>query len=505
MIIPHSPLPVKQARALMALNIPDHLKGARKFWRKKLDSAGKITVPEHPLNDIIKANLLNLELVTLGREPNAPLAARAGLYPPIGTESSPIIQYWDSAGKSEPAERAIDFFLARQWPDGFIQTYGNYMSETGALLWTMGEHFRYTCNLKWLKRVTPNIVKACEQQLNWRNKNKTGECRKKGYYGMIAGRVADDDCPFHWFFLNAGCYIGLKRSAEMLRHTAPDFARTLAGELETFREDIRAAFFEAAAKAIVVPSGDGSWAPWISPWVEYRGATSLYADGGNAYSHEAFLGNDSLLGPLWLIFQEVVDPGEPVVDLMLKANQYPATTDNAALTQPYYSRHDYVHLRRGQVKAFLKTYYNQLTGLVDRETFTFWEHYCHNSPNKTHEAAWFLMQTRWMLYIEEGDCMNMLSMAPRRWFEHGKEISIENMSCYFGKISLRVSSRLETGHIACEMIFHDPERKPPKLKIRIPHPDGKKAIGSSAGVYDPSSETVIFDPCRESITWKVMF
>ena len=499
-IIPNPDLPMKRAADLMAVEFPTHLRGAREYWRKKLDAAGKITVPEHPLNDIIKANLLNLELATLGREPDAPMAAKVGSYPPIGTESAPIIQYWDSVGRSDLAERALEFFLVRQWPDGFMQTFGHYMSETGAVLWTIGEHFRYTGNRKWLKRVTPNIIKACEQQLNWRRKNQTEDCRKKGYYGMIAGKVADDNHPFHSFFLNSGCYVGLKRSAEILRHTAPAFAEELAREVEMFRNDIRAAFFRTAAKAMVVPCGDGSWAPWIPAWSEHRGATCLYADGGNCFSHGSFLTTDWLVGPLWLVFQEVLDPDEPIVTLMLKACEYPVTTDQAALTQPYYSRHDYAHLRHRNVKPFLKAYYNQLTGLMDRETFTFWEHYWGNGAgiNKTHEAAWFLMQTRWMLYVEEGDCLSLFSMAPRRWFEHGKVIRLDNLCSYFGKFSLKVVSKIKTGRIVCDLVFHDKKRLPATLNIRIPHPEGKKAVTSSAGMYDAATETVRLDscPCR---------
>ena len=81
------------------------------------------------------------------------------------------------------------------------------------------------------------------------------------------------------------------------------------------------------------------------------------------------------------------------------------TSRNVAFSQPYYSRHDWVHLRRGETKAFLKDYYNSVAGLADRDTYTFWEHFFHQSPHKTHEEAWFLMQTRWMLYMEHGDTL----------------------------------------------------------------------------------------------------
>jgi hypothetical protein len=51
------------------------------------------------------------------------------------------------------------------------------------------------------------------------------------------------------------------------------------------------------------------------------------------------------------------------------------------------------------VKPFLKTYYNPFSALADRETYTFWEHLYKVSVHKTHEEAWFLMETRWMLYL----------------------------------------------------------------------------------------------------------
>ena len=58
-----------------------------------------------------------------------------------------------------------------------------------------------------------------------------------------------------------------------------------------------------------------------------------------------------------------------------------------------------------------------MAGLADRETYTFWEHYFHASPHKTHEEGWFLMQTRWMLWLEDGDTLKLLPGVPRAWLE----------------------------------------------------------------------------------------
>ena len=122
--------------------------------------------------------------------------------------------------------------------------------------------------------------------------------------------------------------------------------------------------------------------------------------------------------------------------MMLKYHSELFFQNNSTFSQPYYSRHNWVQLKRNLVKPFLKTYYNTFSALSDRDTYTFWEHFYHVSPHKTHEEAWFLMETRWMLYIEEGKTLNLLSGIPRKWMEEGKSIELKNAASYFGLFSL---------------------------------------------------------------------
>ncbi len=56
--------------------------------------------------------------------------------------------------------------------------------------------------------------------MRWRYENKIDSLKGKGY-GMIAGKVADPDEPFHSFMLNGYAYLGLKRVAEMLSEVDP--------------------------------------------------------------------------------------------------------------------------------------------------------------------------------------------------------------------------------------------------------------------------------------------
>jgi hypothetical protein len=272
----------------------------------------------------------------------------------------------------------------------------------------------------------------------------------------------------------------------------------LAGECRGYREDIRRAFFETVARSPVVPLSDGSWLPSFSPWTEYPGPVSLFAEGGHWFTHGAMPSRDSLLGALFLVTGEVLEAGEAAVTHMLRVHQELFTHSNAAFSQPYYCRHDQIHAQRGEVKEFLKLYYNQFSAIQDRETYSFWEHYYQLSEHKTHEEAWFLMQTRWMLFQEQGETLRLLPLIPRAWLEDGNEIRLGEMVSYYGPISLRVKSDLGRGFIKAHFKGGG-ARGPRQLTLRLPHPQGAQPVEVLGGEYDPGTETVHVHAFRESV------
>jgi hypothetical protein len=275
----------------------------------------------------------------------------------------------------------------------------------------------------------------------------------------------------------------------MLALIDPEMSERLWKEAVSWRKDIRRALFQSMALAPVVPRSDGTWCATVPPWPEATGPVALYADPGNWYSHGTFTARDVLLGPLYLVFTEVLEPEETAAKMMLDYHCELFYQHNSAFSQPYYSRHVWLQLKRGLVKPFLKTYYTTVSALADRSTYTFWEHLYHASPHKTHEEGWFLMQTRWMLYMEEGDTLRLMPGIPRRWLEDGKEIILENMSSYFGPVSVHIQSDLNDDVIKAR-IRCDTERKPGTVLLRIPHPHYAKAVEVSGGIYDPETETV---------------
>lgn len=489
--LPHSPISAERAARLSEQSFDARFAECREFWKKKLSRAAKFRLPEKRIEEMIQAGLLHLDVVAFGEEPSGTVLPAIGVYTAIGSESSPIVQFMDSMGWNNQAERSLQFFLDKQHEDGFIQNFGGYMLETGAALWSIGEHYRYTRDEEWVARVKPNLLKARDYIMAWRERNQTEALRGKGY-GMLEGKTADPEDPYHSFMLNGYAYIGLARLAELLLATDPETSQAIRMEAEAFKVDIREAFDRSVALSPVVPIGNGSWVPTAPPWVEDRGPLSLHTKTGKWLTHGAAVARDSLLGPLYLVLQEVVGAEETAASWMLNYHAELMCERNVALSQPYYSIHPWIHLKRGEVKPFLKAYYNGFAGLADRETYTFWEHYWHASPHKTHEEGWFLMQTRWMLYMEEGRTLNLLPGIPREWMKDGSVIEWENACTYFGATSLQVDSNLSEGTIKASFQC-ETDRKPESILLRLPHPEGAVPSRVTGGVYVPEKEAVLVE------------
>lgn len=487
-MVPHRPVSRERALALAAQSFDARLDEARVFWRGRLAAASQWHLPEPRINAMVRAGLLHLDLVTYGHQPPAPLLPGIGIYTAIGSESAPIIQFMDTMGWHDTAERALDFFFAKQHDDGFMQNFNGYMLETGAVLWTLGEHYRYTQDKAWLQRIHPKVTLAWHYLRDWRARNLQPELRGDGY-GMLDGKTADPEDPYRSFMLNGYAYLGLARTAEMLQTIDPAEAAACLELANALKEDIRTTLVKAMERAPVVPLGDGTWSRAVAPWTNYRGPLMLHADGGKWFTHGSMVARDSLLGPLYLAFQEVLAPEEPMATEILHTHSELMLRDNVAFSQPYYSRHPWVHLQRGETKAFLQAWYGAVAALADRETYTFTEHFFPASSHKTHEEAWFLMETRWMLYLERGDTLRLLAGVPRAWLKPGARIAVEKAGSYFGLLSFEVTVSPDGKEVRAT-IDCPGDRQPRAIELRVPHPSGQPARAVEGGVYDAASETV---------------
>jgi hypothetical protein len=487
--LPHRPIARERAIELAKASFEERHAQCREFWQKKLAGGAQIHLPEKRVDEMLHAGLLHLDLVLYGLEPSGTLAPMTGVYNPIGSESAPIIQFLDSMGWHDQARRSLMFFLDKQLASGFMVNYGDYMMETAGAVYAMGEHYRYTRDDEWVRQIEPKLLKAADFIARWRHRNLRETLRNDGY-GMLAGKSGDPQDFMRSFMFNSYHYAALARVAEMLANVNPAQSKRLAGEAEAYKEDIRTAFFQTVAKSPIMPLGDGTWVPTLPPWVEDRGALALHADGGDWGTVGPFP-KESLVGPEWLIAHGVVRPDEPIAGFLLNFHHELLTSDSAGLLQPYYSQHPLIHIMRGEQKEFLKAYYNSVAPIADRQTYTFTEDYG-GGPHKTHEEAQFLMQTRYMLYLERGETLDLLPGIPRSWLQDGETIELQNVATYFGPVSLKVRSKLAENYIEA-VVECSSERRPKTVELRLPHPDGRKATSIKGGRYDAERDRVIIE------------
>lgn len=482
----HRPVDAKRAGELRDVSFDKQYAACKSFWQGKLDRAAAIKVPEKRIDEMIRAGLLHLDLNTSGIEPDQPLAANVGVYSPIGTESAPIIQFYCSMGLDDMARRSLDYFLVTQQEDGRIMNYHGYTVETGAALWCMGEYFRYTRDAEWIRSNKAKLVRACEFLIQWRASDPKSA-------GMISGKVADPEDSYRQFMLNGYGYLGLKRMAGVMGELGEPEAQRFAVEAEAWRQAIRAAALEAMEKSPVVPLGDGTWCPTLPPWPEAPGPRLLYQKAEKFRSHGTFTAPDAGLGPAYLVFCEVFEPEERLSEAVMTGVAEIMCQGNTGFSQPYYGRLNWWQITQGMVKPFLNAYYTTISAHADRETYTFWEHFFRLSPHKTHEEAGFLMDTRWMLYMECGDTLHLFPAVPRVWLEEGKEIRLEGVRSYFGALDVTVKG-VEGGKIEA-VVECKGERKPRCVSVRLPHPEGEKATGVTGveGVYDAAAESVLIE------------
>ncbi len=431
----HKPVKTGFAKTQNENDFELRLKQREKLWNKTMGDLKKWSFPEKTIEKAFKTGCFHLFESCYGKKESEHFAPCVGVYAPIGSESSPVMQFFDSVGLSDLAGKCLNMFFDREQKNGLIQNMKGYMLENGATLYNEWLHFCYTKDYEQLKRNIEKIQKAAEYIIKWIERNKD----EKPYgFGMIDGQVADPEDTFRSFSLNSFAYAGLNGAAKLYKAAGLDDLRvkTYAAEL---KNNVIKAFRENLKRAPLVPLKDGSWVPLVAPWAENRGACSLHLNGEICFSHASHVLKDSLLSTAFLVYYGIFDKNSPEANIIVNIMADLYSYNNTGFSQPYYSLLPLINLARGEKNAFLAEYYTAFMTIADRETYSFWEHYFLATPHKTHEQAWFLMRTRFMLYREENEKLLLLTGIPDSWRKIGKKIVIKNARSLYGKFSLKVS------------------------------------------------------------------
>lgn len=510
----------------------DHLhESVVQYWKGRLQEGMQVQIPDERLQNIYNATLQHFLLAMTKdgkRQEHYPNVAML-YYGSIGSESSPIIQSLDMRGLHQRSESCLNAWLSSQGDSmpagdysskegGFYHFWPNYTSDQGGVLWALAEHYLYTRDKGWLRKVAPQIIAGCDFLIRERKRTmkELSGGRKPLYAGLApAGCVADMRDWEYSFTLNAYFYLALKKSARVLRDENQEQAQRIAAEAEDYLQTIRKILKECIAISPVTRLRDGTSVPSVPSYVGLRGFSTDAKDSVDPDLRHGYA-YDSNIGPSHMVKGEVLAPTDPEVTWMLNYLEdrffmYTPLPSRVRLDelstdwfnlggfekqQPYYVHYQDAYLQRDQIPNFLRGFFNTLAAISDPMTLTFQEELDDDGgqPNKTHEEAWFFHQLRHMLVLEDGNDLYLAKGTPRAWLEPGKKIAVAQAATYFGPLSFHVESFTDQGRIQARL--NPPTRqRPENLYLRLRHPSYAPMIRVSINGR-PSKD---FDAAKEWI------
>ncbi|PWU19211.1 MAG: hypothetical protein C5B50_07110 [Verrucomicrobia bacterium] len=498
--IPYLPL-VESAEttALMALDFDAERKATGDYWRRVLDKSARIITPEAALNDFYRAVpghlLINSEL-----EPgSARRFARVGSlnYGVYGNESCMMVLDLDRRGYHQEAADCLEAWLKYQ---GTVELPGDFDSKEGVLygaagyeaggynqhhgwiLWTLAEHYRFTRDEAWLRRVAPNIVAAA----NWIIRE---AARMEGRHDLSRGLLPPgdlEDIGDWWTWLSTSCYTwrGLDSAAwalEQIKH--PDAAH-IRGAANAYHKNLVENFRAASVRSPVVRLRDGTAIPQIPSYVQRRGRSFGWIC-------------QTLEGAIHLIITKAIEPKSIEAQWILKdyednlflSNQYGYTLDD--FDKYWFGRGGMsmqacllldveAYLYRDDVKQALRAMFNAiaLNHFPDVHMNTEhalpemgdWRGDHYKTSDEANACGWL----RYLFVREEGDVLLIGQAVPREWLGPGQKCGLENGATWYGSMSIMY--RGEPGRIVATL--QGPTRNPCReIRVRFRTP-GEKALAS---------------------------
>jgi hypothetical protein len=523
---------------LRRVQFDEAFEAVRNYWSKRVQDGAQIFTPEPMVNDFYKAHVSHL-LINTEREVGTSdrYMAKVGTfhYGVYSNESCMMISDLDRRGYHKRAEQALETWLHYQGTVGLPGDYstaegqlygaggyeaGGYNQHHGFVLWCLGEHYWYTRDVDWLKRVAPKIVKGCEWISRERRRTIAEADRspiraiERGLLPL--GSLEDIGDWRSWLSTNVHSWWGMQNAAAALDAAGLPEGKRLLKEASAYREDILNAFTEAMQRSPVVRLRDGIWIPHVPPESHRRGRTFGWI-------------TETLEGAIHMIRTGMIDPWDRLATWIIKdfednlyiSEQYGYNITGDEFERYWFSRggismqanllcNPIPYLLRDEPKHFLRAYFNAFAVSYFPDTRMMTEHALPNigdwrgdhykSSDEANSTYWLRM----MFIQERADELWLGAAVPRYWLEDGRQCGIENAGTYFGPMSVKYESQSADGRI--KMLIEPPDRNPPKrILVRFRHPEGRRMTrcevnGKNYKRFDSEKELVILTRCRERTT-----
>jgi hypothetical protein len=491
--LPYLPLiEPSEVTALAALDFERERKATDDYWRRVLNESARLITPEPALTEFYRAAAGHL-LINSEIEPGSNRRfARVGsfIYGVYGNESCMMVLDLDRRGYHQVAEDCLDTWLHYQGtvglPGDFDSTNGvlygaggyeagGYNQDQGWILWTLAEHYRFTRDNAWLRRVAPNIVSGADWII--RETARTADRHDLGKGLLPPGDL--EDISDWWTWLSTSCYTwrGLDGAAWALEQIQDPNASRIRVAADGYHENLVDHFMAASALSPVVRLRDGTAVPQIPSYVQRRGRSFGWIC-------------ETLEGAMHLIITKAIDPKsvqarwifEDYEDNLFLSNQYGYPVDDfnkywfgrGGMTMQACLLFDVeAYLYRDDVKQALRAMFNAvaLNHFPDVHMNTEhalpemgdWLGDVYKSSDEANVCGWL----RKLFVREDGDLLLIGQAVPRNWLKPGQKCGIENTATYFGNTSIIYQGG--SGSITARL--QGPTRNPPReihLRFRTP-------------------------------------
>jgi hypothetical protein len=534
------------------------------YWRAATANTIPFAVPEKPFMDFARAVIPHIR-ISATKDPKSGLymvpAASYG-YLVFDNEAAFQCVMLDALGNHALAAEYLEAFVRLQGSKPFEGAYrGNqhevyhgarvdkdydytasqYNLDHGTVLWALGEHYFFTRDKDWLRRVAPSMKKAADwvfEQRKYTELKDGGEPIPE--YGLLpAGHLEDNNDWGHWFAVNAFAAAGTKRLGEALADIGDPSAAHYAEEAASYTKNLRAAVTRAAQISPVVGLRDNTYVPYVPtrPYQRIRlfGPTrvAFYSRYPQRVlpTYRLSATREVLYGPMILLSLGIFHADEPLANAVLDDWEDNATMSSSlglfvhgwVDDQYWFSRGGMVfqanlqnpvlaYLRRNEIPAAIRNLYNDFVACyypgvnVFTEEFRQWQ--SSSGPfYKVPDEAKFVNRLRDSLVREDSDILWLAAGTPRRWLAPGQKIEVRNIASYFGPVSYRMEGRKNGVSIRVQLPTRD-QYKTAWLVVRTPQAKPLQSVeiaGQPWHDFDARQGRIRLPLRREAMDVEVLF
>ena len=510
LLVPIVPTERAVVEAELGLGWTGALRQTRNFWAKQNSTVATVRVPEEPINRIVQRGTQLTQMITERNPADGQSALLSGSLAYVGAWATPnamsLILTLDMLGHHAEAEKYLRIYRVNQGtvvpPGDFFKLHAGYfsspktlttidwISDHGAILWSICQHALLSGNEAFVREYLPAILKACEFIRYARGIKGHG-----GFEGIMPPAVTTDKkTKIQGVWSDGWNYKGLTTAVRLLSKIKHPRAAEFDAEARQYREVFLAALQQ---KTKTMPQ-----------WTDRRGCkhrlvpTSLFGDTPEETRHAFYLD----AGPLFLVFAGLLSARHPLMrdtlswfregpahDFFRKESscwQVPVLIHEMSSCEPAYSWNIFHSWELGDRQHFLEGMYSLFAGALSRKTYSS----CETRYGITSITMCIPMCYHARLSVIDDQIrvneLHLLRLVPLKWLSEKGGCAFENMPTEFGPVSLRVN--LSRDAKILKVTFRPNFRHPPKrVVLHVPPVPGVRQVVINGRKYAVARRTMI--------------